>query len=89
MTLEHDAYKGDMAIRDQSRALLKENGYFLLFKNVQTDLTDLDGWQPWEDWWVDLKYFDASVPKLAASDLSYKQASYLIMENSLENEICV
>jgi hypothetical protein len=89
MTLEHDAYKGDMAIRDQSRILLKENGYFLLFKNVQTDLTDLDGWQPWEDWWVDLKYFDASISKLAASDLSYKQASYLIMENSLENEICV
>ena len=58
-------------------------------ETLETDLTDLDGWQPWEDWWVDLKHFDTSISDLAASDLTYKQTSYIIMENSLENEICI
>ena len=89
MTLEHDSYKEGSTIRDVSREILKQNGYFLLFEDVKTDLTDLGGWQPWEDWWIDPQYFSDAVKDLAGSDLTYNEATMKIMEFSLENDLCI
>lgn len=47
ITFEHDAYRFDQKIRDYSRNILTEQGYFLVADNISY-LDKL----PHEDWWV-------------------------------------
>ena len=86
MTLEHDSYQAGPDIRDASREILKKKGYFLLFEDVLTDKTDLEGWQPWEDWWVNLQYIDSSILGKADKNITYTDAVQRVMEFSYERE---
>lgn len=47
ITFEHDAYKGNYDIRDQSREFLKSKGYELIVGNVSPSRK-----YAYEDWWV-------------------------------------
>jgi len=47
ITFEHDAYKGDFSIRDQSREFLKSKGYELLVGDVAFSRK-----YSYEDWWI-------------------------------------
>lgn len=47
ITFEHDAYKGNYTIRDQSREFLKSKGYELLVGDVSPSRK-----YSYEDWWV-------------------------------------
>jgi tetratricopeptide (TPR) repeat protein len=47
ITFEHDAYKGDVSVRDQSREFLKSKGYEL----IVSDLAFTKKYS-YEDWWV-------------------------------------
>lgn len=73
MTFEHDSYARPVELlRDPSRQILLDHGYMPLFKDVLTDGTDLEGLQPWEDWWVDPQYFDDHILGLQESNIFYK-----------------
>jgi hypothetical protein len=52
ITIEHDAYNGSTVVRDQSRALLRADGYELVAGNVAI------GGREFEDWWLDAMAFD-------------------------------
>tara|TARA_Y100000592_G_scaffold72821_1_gene113295 strand:- start:518 stop:1141 length:624 start_codon:yes stop_codon:yes gene_type:complete len=86
MTLEHDSYQAGPDIRDASREILKKEGYFLLFEDVLTDRTDLAGWQPWEDWWVNPQHVDNSILVKADKNITYTNAVQKVMEFSYERE---
>ena len=86
MTLEHDSYQAGPDIRDASREILKKEGYFLLFEDVLTDTTDLAGWQPWEDWWVNLQHVDNSILEKADKNITYTNAVQKVMEFSYERK---
>ena len=73
LTFEHDSYHRPVeTLRDPSRKILLEHGYIPLFENVLTDGTDLQGLQPWEDWWIDPKQFDDYIVGLQESNVSYR-----------------
>lgn len=57
ITIEHDLYRGyDISERQPQRKLLREMGYFLLCSDVYIDNKNF----PFEDWWVNPKYFEES-----------------------------
>jgi len=55
ITAEHDSYRGYNQIEKMpQRKLLKDHNYFLLCSDVMI------GNNPYEDWWINPKYFDES-----------------------------
>jgi len=70
MTLEHDLYGGHIdqqLIRKESRQLLSDNNYLLLFGDVCL----ADG-SPWEDWWVNPKFFNKDITSLKEDSIYFE-----------------
>jgi len=53
ITFEHDAYKGDSTVRDQSREFLRSKGYELLVSDLAFSKN-----YSYEDWWVHPELID-------------------------------
>jgi hypothetical protein len=56
ITFEHDAYKGNSSVRDQSREFLKSKGYELLVSNLAFSKN-----YSYEDWWVHPSYINENL----------------------------
>lgn len=80
MTFEHDYYDKGNTIREPSRALLEEVGYFLLFEDVRLP----DG-KIWEDWWIHPDHFPENIKELYSKGLHFDECVYKIMEYKYEN----
>ena len=59
ITYEHDAYKDD-TWRLKSRKFLESKGYILVAGNITVKNSNL----PYEDWWINLKFFDQIKPNI-------------------------
>lgn len=56
ITFEHDIYRGDFHnTREESRKIFKDNGYFMVFADVQYDGNSFEDWYVHPDL-VDMKY---------------------------------
>jgi len=65
ITIEHDSYKRGPFLRDSQRFTLKKNGYTLVCSDVcHPDIGGL----PFEDWWVDSKFFSQEKLEKAKHD---------------------
>lgn len=72
-TIEHEAFNYGVVNRDGMRNRLLELGYTTLFADIQFP----DG-RPFEDWWIDPKFFSEEVKNLATSSINYNEAVELI-----------
>ena len=77
MTLEHDLYVGhedQVAIRRDSRKLLHDNGYFLLFGDVTggEEAGFPHEGSPWEDWWINPTYCDERLTSIQENNLFFE-----------------
>ena len=56
ITFEHDRYRANRRIAQESRQLLKNYGYILLIKNVKSQKL-----KPFEDWWIHPELIEKNV----------------------------
>lgn len=67
MTFEHDTYTSGQKLREKSRQILTTQGYTILCSNVR------NAGNPFEDWYVDAKYFDSKIiEEFRFSDVDYQ-----------------
>ena len=69
ITIEHDCYRGyDLTEAEPQRKFLLEKGYVLLCSNVSLENN------PFEDWWVNPKYFNENeYIHLKSNNLNYSE----------------
>ena len=85
MTFEHDSYAyGEDLGATPSRKILHDAGYIMLFKDVLTDGTDKEYLEPWEDWWIDPKYFSNDILKIKSEKIYYGDCIKKIKEHKIE-----
>jgi len=83
MTFEHDLYAGGHDKRKQSREILLKQGYKLLCSDIGNGGNIDNLINPYEDWWIDEKFFEKSVYEILQCDS--KDWKYVLskIENSL------
>ena len=86
MTFEHCLFFEPNQKR-LSKEILEKNGYTILFENVLVDLSH-DGYetlQPFEDWWIDTKYFKDDILDLRSEGLYFEECVQKVMGYNYAN----
>ena len=84
MTFEHCLFE-DPKQKNLSKHILSEEGYTILFEDVLCDLSH-DGYkepQPFEDWWIDTKFFGEDILSIQSNDLYHEECVYKLRKYRL------
>lgn len=96
IVFEHDSYRDSFEnqVKDNAAVILNENGYIRIANNVKIVPKKIQfkgSWQPFEDWWVDGKYFDRKyaadmfrdTPWVRMFNIPFKQKTKVYIENKV------
>ena len=87
MTFEHCLFE-EPKQKQNSKDILEARGYTVLFENVLCDLSH-DGYeelQPFEDWWINTKYFNQNITELYAKDIFFEDCIQKLLRYKYDNK---